>query len=71
MPSPRCSVRSGWLAVTRLELAEWLLAQGRDAEAREPLAQARATFEELRAAPWVNRAAHGAVATMASAALPA
>jgi class 3 adenylate cyclase/tetratricopeptide (TPR) repeat protein len=63
--------RPFWLAVTRLELAEWLLAQGRDAEAQEPLAQARATFEELRAAPWVNRAVHGAVATMASTALPA
>jgi hypothetical protein len=57
--------------VTRVELAEWLLAQGRDADAREPLSQARETFEELRATPWVHRAAHGAAATMAPAALPA
>jgi hypothetical protein len=63
--------RPFWLAVTRLELAEWLLGHGRDAEAQEPLAQARAMFEELRATPWVNRAAHGTVAVMASAALPA
>jgi class 3 adenylate cyclase/tetratricopeptide (TPR) repeat protein len=47
--------RPFWLAVTRCELGEWLVAQGRDAEAKEQLTQARATFEQLRATPWVQR----------------
>ena len=64
--------RPFWLAVARLELAELLLAVGRDAEAQEPLAQARATFIALRAAPWLARASAGATATaMESTALPA
>lgn len=63
--------RPFWLAVTRLELAEWLRAQGRDAEAQEPLTQARATFAELRAEPWVKRASSGALAARESTALPA
>ena len=41
--------RPFWLAVSRLELAELLLGQGRDADAQEPMAQARATFAQLRA----------------------
>jgi hypothetical protein len=48
--------RPFWLAVTRLEYAESLIEQGRDAEAHELLAPALTTFEQLRAAPWVERA---------------
>jgi tetratricopeptide (TPR) repeat protein len=47
--------RPFWLAATRCELGEYLVAQGRDAEAQEPLGLARATFEQLRATPWVER----------------
>jgi class 3 adenylate cyclase/tetratricopeptide (TPR) repeat protein len=43
-------------AVTQLERAEWLSAQGREAEAAPLLAEARAAFERLRAAPWLERA---------------
>jgi tetratricopeptide (TPR) repeat protein len=45
-----------WLAVTRLELAEWLLQHGKPADADGMLAEARATFAELGAAPWLKRA---------------
>ncbi|MFI5285790.1 MAG: adenylate/guanylate cyclase domain-containing protein [Candidatus Dormibacteria bacterium] len=48
--------RPFWLAVTRLEHAESLIEQRRDAEARELLTPALTTFEQLRAAPWVERA---------------
>ena len=51
-----------YVAVTRVERAEHLLAEGRGDEARPLLDQARETFEELRAAPWlerVERAAQG------------
>jgi class 3 adenylate cyclase/tetratricopeptide (TPR) repeat protein len=48
--------RPFWLAVSRCELGEWLLARGRDAEAQEQLGHARATFEQLRATPWAQRA---------------
>jgi len=45
------------VAVTRLEAAERLLANGRDDEA-EPLVNAAAeTFERLGATPWIERAA--------------
>jgi tetratricopeptide (TPR) repeat protein len=48
------------MAVTMLEHAEVLLAAG-DPEAAEPLvAEARSVFEELRAAPWVERAGRAA-----------
>ncbi len=47
--------RPFWLAVTRCEFGECLIAQGRDAEAQDQLAQARARFEQLRATPWVQR----------------
>jgi class 3 adenylate cyclase/tetratricopeptide (TPR) repeat protein len=43
------------LAVTRLEHAEWLSGHGRSAEAGPLLAEARETFEHLRARPWVER----------------
>jgi class 3 adenylate cyclase len=42
-------------AVTLLEHAEWLVEQQRGAEARSLLDQAREAFEQLRAAPWLER----------------
>jgi hypothetical protein len=48
--------RPFWVAVTRLEHGEALVAQHREREARELLALARATFVEVRATPWVERA---------------
>jgi predicted ATPase/class 3 adenylate cyclase len=47
--------RPFWLAVTRLEFGEWLVAQGRNAEAEELLAEARSTFARLGARPWIER----------------
>jgi hypothetical protein len=46
-----------YLAVTELEHAEWLTAQGRGDEAQPLLAEARQTFEQLQATPWLERAA--------------
>ena len=43
------------LAVVRLEHAEWLVANGRSAEAEPLLDEARAIFERLRATPWLER----------------
>ena len=43
------------LAVVRLEHAEWLAESGRAAEAEALLDEARATFERLRARPWLER----------------
>jgi class 3 adenylate cyclase/tetratricopeptide (TPR) repeat protein len=45
-----------YLAVTQLEQAEWLVGQGRAAEAEPLLAEARETFERLEARPWLERA---------------
>ncbi len=42
-------------ALTQLDRAEWLVAQGRADEAREPLDEARAVFERLGARPWLER----------------
>ncbi len=50
------------LAVVQLEHGEWLAAQGRPADADELLAQARETFEDLGATPWVERATAAAPA---------
>jgi class 3 adenylate cyclase/tetratricopeptide (TPR) repeat protein len=47
--------RPFWLAVTRCEFGECLIAQGRETEARDQLSQARSRFEQLRATPWVQR----------------
>jgi ATP/maltotriose-dependent transcriptional regulator MalT len=47
--------RPFWVAVSRLEHAESLLAQGSEPEARDLLAVARATFVALRAQPWLER----------------
>ena len=44
-----------YLAVTLLERAEWLTKAGSGAEAEPLLADARATFERLKAAPWLER----------------
>ena len=44
-----------YLAVTQLEHAEWLIAQDRRDEAEPLLAEARETFERLRATPWLER----------------
>jgi hypothetical protein len=47
--------RPFWSAVTRVELGEWLLTHGRDREAQLHLQQARVTFAELAAEPWLSR----------------
>ena len=44
-----------WLAVAQLEHAEWLLRQDRQADAEPLLDEARSTFAELRAIPWLER----------------
>ena len=64
-----------WVAVTRLEQAEWLIRQGRSADGDDLLALASATFAELHAVPWHRRAteaAHdGPTAKEAATAMPA
>jgi hypothetical protein len=45
-----------WTAVAEFELAEWLVAHGRDHEAAPLLSGARETFERLEATPWLERA---------------
>jgi tetratricopeptide (TPR) repeat protein len=50
-------------AVTQLEGAEWLTSQGRGDEAQLLLAQARETFEQLEAKPWLERLATAEAAT--------
>lgn len=47
-----------YLAVTELELGEWLLAQGRAEEAEPLIGEARGIFEKLEAKPWLERTAH-------------
>jgi class 3 adenylate cyclase/tetratricopeptide (TPR) repeat protein len=44
-----------WMAVTLLEYGEWLVGQGRGAEAERLLAEARSIFEQLKARPWLER----------------
>ncbi|MDQ3661740.1 MAG: AAA family ATPase [Actinomycetota bacterium] len=44
-----------YLAVTQLEHGEWLIGRGRSDEAAGLIAEARATFERLRARPWLER----------------
>ena len=55
-------------ALVQLDRAEWLVAQGRAAEAREPLDDARAVFERLGARPWLERcdAVEARLATLAA-----
>jgi ATP/maltotriose-dependent transcriptional regulator MalT len=45
-----------WLALTQLEHAEWLSEQGATAEGERLAEEARAAFERLEAAPWIERA---------------
>ncbi len=56
-----------WAAIARTEHGEWLAEQGRTDEARDLLARAAATFEELGAAPMLARVRGG----RSAAALPA
>jgi hypothetical protein len=44
-----------WTAVTSLELAEWLLIEGRNAEAAPLVEESRKIFKELGAQPWLER----------------
>jgi class 3 adenylate cyclase/predicted ATPase len=46
-----------YLALSQLEHAEWLAGQGRSEDAQPLLGQSRATFDQLRATPWLERAA--------------
>ena len=46
-----------WLAVVQLEHAEWLAAQGREADAGTLFIEAREVFERLGAVPWLDRVA--------------
>jgi class 3 adenylate cyclase/tetratricopeptide (TPR) repeat protein len=50
------------LGLTLLEHGEWLVAQGRGADAELPLAEARELFARLEATPWLERAHSVAVA---------
>ena len=45
-----------YLATTELEHAEWLASRDRAEEATSLLAEARETFEQLGANPWLERA---------------
>jgi hypothetical protein len=45
-----------WLARTQLEHAQWFAARGRIAEASPYAELAAATFDQLRALPWAERA---------------
>jgi class 3 adenylate cyclase/tetratricopeptide (TPR) repeat protein len=47
--------RPFWAAVTQLEAGEAAFAAGRDEDADGLLAQARATFTQLQAPPWIER----------------
>jgi hypothetical protein len=47
------------LAVSQLEHAEWLEAQGQVEEAQPLLDEARETFERLQATPWLQRSGRG------------
>jgi predicted ATPase len=63
-----------WLAVTRLELGEWMAQSGNSETRDKLLADARSTFVNLGAAPWIERvdaATQGGSATSADTALPA
>jgi class 3 adenylate cyclase/tetratricopeptide (TPR) repeat protein len=46
------------LAVTQLEFSDWLRGRGRGEDAAPFLAEARAAFERLQAAPWIERVDH-------------
>jgi hypothetical protein len=44
-----------WSGVASLELAEWLLSEGRTGEAAPFIEDARKIFEQLGAKPWLER----------------
>jgi class 3 adenylate cyclase/tetratricopeptide (TPR) repeat protein len=44
-----------WLAVTLLELGEWIASQSRAVEVEPLLGESREIFERLRARPWLER----------------
>jgi tetratricopeptide (TPR) repeat protein len=54
-----------YLACTQQEHAEWLISVGRVDEAEPLVADARETFERLRATPWLERADRAAASTPA------
>jgi hypothetical protein len=54
-----------YLAVTQLEHAEWLEAQGRVEDAQSLLVEAHETFAGLQATPWLERADRAARANTA------
>ena len=60
-----------YVAVTRLEHAEWLAGQSRLAEAQPLLAQAQEIFGRLKAAPWVQRTARAVGVGLHAEAVPA
>ena len=51
-------------AATEVEMAEWLVGQGRAAAAAEPLAEAAVIFERLKATPWLERVRKAGAATV-------
>ena len=53
-----------WLAVTELEQAEWLSGRGRPDDAQPLLANARETFKQLEAKPWLERVDAARIATL-------
>jgi hypothetical protein len=46
------------LAIALTHHAEWLVSEGRTTDAEPLLAEARETFEELGAKPWLERIAN-------------
>jgi class 3 adenylate cyclase/tetratricopeptide (TPR) repeat protein len=52
-----------WLAVTLTEQGEWLTSEGRAAEGEPLLAEARETFVQLEAKPWLERVEAARVGT--------
>jgi tetratricopeptide (TPR) repeat protein len=46
-----------YVAVSELELGEWLAEQGRTTEASQHVGEARSVFAQLEATPWLERAA--------------
>jgi len=53
-------------ATTQLELAEWLVAEGRAPAAAGLLNESQAIFERLKARPWLDRVAKVRAAVPAS-----
>jgi class 3 adenylate cyclase/tetratricopeptide (TPR) repeat protein len=60
-----------YLAVTRLEHAEWLVSEDRPDEAQPLLSEAHEIFNRLKAAPWLDRLARASGAGREAEAVPA